>query len=354
MEKKNLTIFFNCHGNYIFFYLKKFLPIDFNINWIYIADFEGGGGNRKYFNEKEINILKDTDILIVQYIKNDRNFLNHDKVIKLVKQQATVIKIPHYTFYGYNFKELSNNILSIVDKELDFKKIKEYIDLKFDENINKKKEEFQKYKLKSLKNIRKKDEYSDVKLYDSFKKHYNTKVLFNEPWHPNSFFIYLMVIEILKKLNFDFDKKYIQVYEIFNESQFNLDKEHIELMYKIQNFEVDNFHKNISNVYENYLYNGYNSILYNPVNIQDLDNINEIEILKCPFDNIVKLTTDNHIYYTSIFKKEKINIKNYLYFHSNLLLKLEETNQNNLQTLKDHPSCTLLNKDNYLRINDDL
>mgnify|MGYP000545367624 CR=1 FL=1 len=67
----------------------------------------------------------------------------------------------------------------------------------------------------------------------------------------------------------------------------------------------------------------------------------------------IELKTENHIYYVSQWISEKIDIKNYIYFHSNLLLKLPEVNNTNLQAFKDHPTiCKLYNRENYLKIND--
>jgi hypothetical protein len=352
--KKNLTIFFNCHGNYISFYLKKFLNSDFNVNFIYIADFDGGGGKRKYFNEKEINIFKNTDILIVQYIKNDRHFLNHSKVISLVKKDAIIIKIPHYTYHGYNFKFISDNILKNLELKNDFKKIKNIIDKKFETNIDN--HDINEYRLTCLEKIKKNDEVSDIKMYDLFKKYYKDKILFNEPWHPNSFFIYLMVIEILNHLNVNSDKKYINVFEIFSKMQFNITKKNIEYMSIINNLSKDYIYEKIKNkdieLFENYLHNDLISILYKRVNYDiHKNNIISIKRLKTPNDNIIEVNTTDKVLYISKFMNIKIDIKYYLYFHSDLLYSLNEVNEKNINIYKKHPSCCLLNEKNLKIMN---
>jgi hypothetical protein len=189
----NITIFFNCHGNYIYFYLKQYLPQNkYNINFIYIAEFLGGGGNREYFNESEIDIFKNTDILIIQYIKNNRDFLNHENIIKLTKDNTITIKIPHYTYHGYNYKPLCDIISesSIYNKNIEFKIIKNIIDTEFEKLIFNKDTfiNFEKYKDDCLSSIIDNDILSDIKMYNIFIYYYKKHILFNEPWHPNSFF----------------------------------------------------------------------------------------------------------------------------------------------------------------------
>lgn len=349
----NVTIFFNCHGNYLSFYLKKYLDNNiYKINFIYIADFDGGGGTRKYFKEEEINIFKNTDILIVQYIKNDREFINHDKIIKLTKKDTIVIKIPHYTYQGYNYKGLSDKIIKNIDNSLSdpiYKK-KIYDDLnKYlfnSDTLN----SFYEFQVNQLENIKTNDEFSDIKIYNIFKNNYKKKILFNEPWHPNSYFCYLLVIEILKKLNLEHNFEYIETFEIFSQTQFNINNRYLIYYDKMNNFfNKEEISENIKNgkllLYKKFLNNDINFILYEKVNIKNI-NIDKIEIIH-PYDNILKIITfDKEIFYISVFTINKIDLVYYIYFHSKLLLNLNEVNSDNLDILIKHPACSLLNSTN--------
>ena len=53
-------------------------------------------------------------------------------------------------------------------------------------------------------------------------------------------------------------------------------------------------------------------------------------------------------YYTHTFYIKKVPIVSYIYFHSDLLLLLDEIDENNLQLNKNHPSSRTLTYNNYL------
>lgn len=350
----NITIFFNCHGNYFTFYLKKYLDSNiYNINYIYLPQFKGGGpGNRTSFNTDELNIFKKTDILIVQYLKGDRGFINHDKIIELTKKDTIVIKIPHYTYHGYNYKELSDKIIKNCDNNLSdpiYKK-KIYDDLNKYLFHSDSLDSFYEYQANQLESIKTNDEFSDIKMYNIFKNNYKKKILFNEPWHPNSYFCYLLVIEILKKLNLEHNFEYIETFEIFAETQFNINNKYLIYHEKMNNyFNKEEILENIKNekilLYKKFLNNGVTMILYEKINIKNI-NIDKIEII-LPHKNMLKIITLNkEVYYISINTINKIDLVYYIYFHSKLLLNLNEVNSDNLDFNIKHPACKFLNSTN--------
>jgi hypothetical protein len=345
----NITIFFNCHGNYIYFYLQQFTNC--NINWIYIANFEGGGGKRTFLNNNEKNILQNTDILIIQYIKNNTKFLNHEKIIKITNCDAKIIKIPHYTFHGYNSYHLSDLICkSCKNQHLD--ELYNHINTEYDKLVSN--YDWISHIKNNLIKIEENDKFSDIKMLKIFKQNCENNILFNEPWHPNSYFIYLLVIEILKFLNFEHNFEYIKINELFSETQFNLQKKYMSFHENINHYTDKEILNNIKNkninIYNDKCFNTIRNILYNEINI---DNLNEKDNLKIVIKNndFYEIEIDHKIYY--INNNITINIPNiyYVYFHSKLLNYFDEINDENIKTYIEHPACQLLNKNNLNKLN---
>ena len=112
---KNCVIFFDCHGieiNKYLFMNKNFIK-DFNIKFITLNDYVNQ--NKKFFDntkldDKHIMLIENADILILQVIEKDRNFLNNSEVIKYCNSNCKVIKIPHYRNSIYEYKCIENKI----------------------------------------------------------------------------------------------------------------------------------------------------------------------------------------------------------------------------------------------------
>lgn len=127
------------------------------------------------------NYARDCDIMILQYINNERNELNHTFVRNLNKNAKCII-IPHYTSTIYNytslpitrhFEEFStpNNCINAEKVEICINKMIE------------------------------KDKLSDVKMSIFFKENYDKYLLFSDEYHPTNLFCYEMVKQIFEILN---------------------------------------------------------------------------------------------------------------------------------------------------------
>lgn len=182
--KHNCVIFFNCHGSEIHKQLK--LSYDFNekynVNYIalydYLSGFKYSNNNDLIFEHKEL--IKNADLMILQYIKNNNNnVISHEYIKTLVKNNTKIILIPHYTFSGYNF-----NYDIVNDHYFDTKKTKEELEEYIDNLFIDKEKEIIENLNNELENIRILDNFSDIKCYDFIKENYNKKQLFYSRPYP--------------------------------------------------------------------------------------------------------------------------------------------------------------------------
>lgn len=108
--KKTVVFFFDCHGSQIMHYLSKNDEFNkyYNCKFISINEYviTNAELNNTSLKTEHINIISEADILILQVIEKDRNFLNNDKVIKFCKPNCEVIKIPHYRNSIYDYRIL--------------------------------------------------------------------------------------------------------------------------------------------------------------------------------------------------------------------------------------------------------
>jgi hypothetical protein len=194
------VIFFNCHGNEIKKQLlgSTIFNQKYEIVCIPLYDYLEG---YKYQNEKtlifqHIEIISNADILIVQYIKKDRGFLNYDEIKKYSKNECMVIKIPHYTFSGYfSAYDVIHDVNFDISKS--YQELVVYLD-----NLDCHTEKFIKLNLESeLENIKKLDDCSDIKMYEFTKNNYNSSRLFHSRSYPTYIFFHFMSSEILKICN---------------------------------------------------------------------------------------------------------------------------------------------------------
>lgn len=187
----------NCHGLHIKNILKKsFLNLDYNISHIsYVNKIDN-----PIFNESELNLIKKADVLLIQYIKNDRGCINHNYIIKnLINKKAKYFICPHYTFSGYLYDNMESLVKPTIKSKSEIDILKE--SMKFDK---KKVLDFFNSELEHLKEL---DALGDFILYDFVKNNYKYNKVFENRGHPNIIFFYELVNQILKKLNY---KSYVQ------------------------------------------------------------------------------------------------------------------------------------------------
>lgn len=241
---KTISIFFDCHGREILknFELNNIFAKKYSIHFIDLNNYVIKGGpfyNNINLDEKDINVLENTDILILQVIEKDRAFLNNNAVIKYLKKNCIIIKIPHYRNSIYEYKTLDGfinkcdliNRSGIINKEwslpnkikdLDnvddtIKIIQTEIDIMnnfpYDRNemlncMNLKINEFEKL-----------DNLSDIKMLDYYNNNYKKYRLFMGRSYPSSRFFFELANRILIKIGFDPNETFKDHYFAENTSE---------------------------------------------------------------------------------------------------------------------------------------
>ena len=277
---KQITIMFDCHGAEILKYLlkhmnlnKEFKIVYINLN-LYVSTNQIFTDNKQLDN-KHIDILKDTYILILQVIETDRGFLNNDEIIKYCKKDCNIIKIPHYRNSIYEYKtiegftnkwdlilnwKLPNKIKDINNIDETINIIKNEIDIT--NNFPYNKEELEKHMNFKLNEFEKIDSLSDIKMLDYYKNNYKKYRLFKGRGYPSSLFFYELSNRILIKLGYEPNNDFIDLYFAENTSEPIMD-----YWYKFCNFTFDNTYYTTGHIditdYEWY----YILLLSNDVNI---------------------------------------------------------------------------------------
>ena len=202
MSNKLLFVtFFNCHGKEYTSQLKNNIEFNAKYNVVNIAlyDYLHGHchGHRTELIENHVNMMQKADVLLIQNLKNNRNILNTDELIKkYCKMNCTVIKIPHYTFSGYEYEY---NVLD--DAEMLFEKtnveIMNHLTTLY-KNDEIKIKNFLENEFHDLKIL---DEFSDVKMHDFVKSSFNEHRLFHARGYPTYIFFYQVSKHLLNILN---------------------------------------------------------------------------------------------------------------------------------------------------------
>lgn len=193
---KHIVICMNCHGEYIMENLIKYqhkILEDYQIHHINYAI--GKLLTTETFSENDINLIKNADILIIQYIKNNRGMLNHDYIISICNTDK-IFLIPHYTFSGYFY---DNDITS---KILLNCKSKEEIDQTL-ANISFDRQSCLNFLHNELDNIKNLDMLSCVKMYDFVEKNYKKHRLFQNRGHPNNLFFIELTNQLLNLIGYE-------------------------------------------------------------------------------------------------------------------------------------------------------
>lgn len=196
---KNCVVCFNCHGD-------GFLPQlnnseefkkTFKVNRIKIHEYIAEG--YQHYGKTDLiqahkDLLNNCNLLIVQYIKNNRGFINHNKIISMCNEDCKIIIIPHYTFSGYNPHYYPSNDTLLDSKDYD--NVKNYIYNMFSEECDVKK-----HINDEIKHINDLDEFSNIKMHNFVKNNYQKHLLFYSRGKPTMYFYHEMAVKILTLLN---------------------------------------------------------------------------------------------------------------------------------------------------------
>lgn len=198
--KKICVIFFNCHGGEITRQLlsSKIFNDIFDIKFIPLYDYLPG---YKYSQNEDLiksdkEIISECDLIILQYIKNDRKIIHHEYIKTLTKKECQIIIIPHYTFSGYNYPhDIMND--NFIDKDKPKDELETYINNLYTDD----KEKILQHLSNELEHIRDLDLYSDIKCYDFIKNNYDKNLLFYSRSYPTYILFHYISEQILRILN---------------------------------------------------------------------------------------------------------------------------------------------------------
>lgn len=217
---QKLLFVFNCHGGQI---RKQLEHLPFLFEEIIIYNYLLPGYIKDtllYYDNDDLEKIKNADILIVQNVKNlrEKEFIGLDHIKTIKKPESIIIKIPHYTFIGY-FLSFNNN---------------ENIDI----NTYGSREEIIKNFEDSLEKIKILDEISDIKCYNFIKENFKKYRLFHSKIYPTYHFFHYIAQEICNILGFNsnIQKKYSNYANPNNQIIFPNVQKYLELEFNINDF----------------------------------------------------------------------------------------------------------------------
>jgi hypothetical protein len=248
---KKLVILFDCHGKEVGVYLNRCRKLRSKYKIYFITLNSYVIPSRKYasytkYHPGDLKLIKQADVLITQVIETDRGFLNNKQTLKYTKKGCRVIKIPHYRSSIYTYKDLegysprefkkqwslfenSDNLSKEEKLNLIKNEIRDMNQMEYDI------EEMNNYKTTCLREFKRIDSLSDVKMYDFFINNYQHTRMFKGRSYPTSFFFYAMARSIMKKLKAKNDSVYVE-----NHYADHTDIPIPEYWYKFCNFTFDN------------------------------------------------------------------------------------------------------------------
>ena len=192
--KKKIVFTMNCHAGYIIRNIKRYNHKILDDYDIYHINYASGTYLIDHnLTNDDVELIKKADILIIQYIKNDRKMLNHN-YIQQIAETNNIFILPHYTFSGYFYEELTrklineNKTISQIENAIANINIDEDTVL---ENLN-----------SNLNNIKKLDELGCCNMFEYVKNNYKKKKLFQNRGHPNNLFFIELTNQLLQKLGY--------------------------------------------------------------------------------------------------------------------------------------------------------
>jgi hypothetical protein len=192
--KKKIVFTMNCHAGYIIRNIKRYNHKILNDYDIYHINYASGTYliDQNLTND-DVELIKKADVLIIQYIKNDRGMLNHD-YIKQIAETNKIFILPHYRFSGYFYEELT---LKLINENKTISQIENATaNINIDEDTV-----FENLK-SNLNNIKKMDELGCCNMFEYVKNNYKKKRLFQNRAHPNNLFFIELTNQLLQKLGY--------------------------------------------------------------------------------------------------------------------------------------------------------
>jgi hypothetical protein len=252
MRKKVCTVQ-DCHGNQIRSYLIENIHFfrHYHISQVFLNNYvvkESCYSNNTDWEESDKEKIKQADVLILQVIEKDRDFLNNCETIKLAKPDCQIIMIPHYRCSIYNHTIIGGcpnkyylvNHTEIISKINDMENIAETIQIiknEIEHTNNKSYDslELETYKNDCISDFLKVNSLSSIDMSDYFLNNYQSTRLFKSRGYPTSIFLYELTNRVLKQLDIHKTVDFIDSY--FAE---NTDTPISDYWYRFCNFTFEN------------------------------------------------------------------------------------------------------------------
>ena len=203
--KKKLVFTMNCHAGYIIKNIERYNHEILDDYDIYHIDYASGTYLIDYnLTNDDVELIKKADVLIIQYIKNDRGMLNHD-YIKQIAETNKIFILPHYTFSGYFDDKITNKLINENKTISQIENAIANINIDEDsviENLN-----------NNLNNIKNLDELGCCNMFEYVNNNYKKNRLFQNRAHPNNLFFIELANQLLQKIGYE---KLNGIYENFS------------------------------------------------------------------------------------------------------------------------------------------
>lgn len=224
-----IGIFMDCHGGEILTYLLQCPRIKENYDIFcmhlnhYVLPHEKFYNNTK-LDEKDIEIIQTADVLILQVIEKDRNFLNNNEVVKFCKHDCQIIKIPHYRNSIYYFKTLEgfeekHHLIGNwkLPQKIDINNISETINIiknqiEIMNNYNYDKNQLENAFTEKINEFQRIDNLSDIKMHDYYIQNFKKNRLFQGRGYPSSIFFHELTNRILERIGLEKNKEFVDYY----------------------------------------------------------------------------------------------------------------------------------------------
>jgi len=195
MNKKEMVVFTNCHGERYIEMFKRDSNIDNLFNITYIVSYQ----QLNNFSQWKSKFEK-ADVLIINNIKNYNDY-TISNLKKILKKDVILIVIPFVRFEGYwlpeQYKKLrffSGNSVSYFPN-VNENNIDEYLNFKLDIKM------VYSHFIKCLKKLKSIENESDIKFYEFFIKNHKEFPMFRDNYHPTMNMLEYIGSEIMKKIN---------------------------------------------------------------------------------------------------------------------------------------------------------
>jgi len=200
-SKLLFVTFFNCHGKEYVTQLQNNSEFNKKYTVVYIALYDYLDGYKyELCNElisEHSELIRNADVLLIQSLKHKQRFLDTQELIdNYCKSDCTVIKIPHYTFSGYEY-----TYNSLKDNQLSFSKTNAELTNHLNSIYKNNSTDIRQFFNSELNHLKELDKISSICVHNFVENTFNKTRLFYARGYPANSFFYKCAVQILNILN---------------------------------------------------------------------------------------------------------------------------------------------------------